>query len=379
MVRRWSLLVLVGCTPALGEGMFFDDATPPEGTEAFAPPMLTSLVLEDDPATHPRRSRVTHSSNWTVTSATPGYSGSTYRYRDTSPADHDPVSWWFRLPQPMTLDVSGWWTQGTNRSDQAGFYALDAQVGLLGSTSVDQTRNGSRWVHLGTWDFPAGWNRVALSRMAPAGKVVIADAIQLEIPGTADLMTQLEDLTSSCNQLPGTTLFRSDASASPTIPVCELQGAVWWTSDFDIDCDGGTSALCRSDPYYLPGTAAVDSQGNYLDASNLPFVVAPLPSNGFDYQAEGLAMGTVVAILYNGQLEFAVIGDLGPRGVIGEGSAALADRLGINSHPVTGGASGNVATFIAFTGSAADVDPIEDFNLAQQVGDTVARQVIAAN
>ena len=49
----------------------------------------------------------------------------------------------------------------------------DAEA-LLGIVRMDQTQNGSTWNELGTWDFPAGWNRVAVSRWAPAGSARIA-------------------------------------------------------------------------------------------------------------------------------------------------------------------------------------------------------------
>jgi len=44
--------------------------------------------------------------------------------------------------------------------------------------SVDQRTGGGSWHTLGTWTFPAGWNRVVLLRRAPAGAVVIADAVR---------------------------------------------------------------------------------------------------------------------------------------------------------------------------------------------------------
>jgi hypothetical protein len=369
---RATLLLLSGCVP----GMLPYEAPPTLG-DGGPPP--TQLQLDDEASANPTYIDVRHSPAWTVTSATPGHWGTNYRYRSTSTADHDPVSWWFRLPQPMQLEVSAWWTEGSNRSEDAGFYALDAQLGLIGTARVDQTTAGSRWNRLGVFDFPAGWNRVALSRLTGTGDVVIADGLQLRIPGAVDLVDALLALTQSCAVMPGTTPFRTDAGTSPTIPICEVDGAVWWRADLDIDCDGGTSAACLADPYYLPGTAAVDSQGDYLDASTLPFVVLPLASNGFDFRAQGLELGSVVAVIHNGQLVFGVIGDLGPRGVIGETSAAMADLLGISSDPVVGGYSGTDVTYIAFQGPAGDVDPIEDFGLAQQVGESVAWQVVAAN
>ena len=48
-----------------------------------------------------------------------------------------------------------------------------------GRANLDQRSNGSRWVALGTYEFKAGWNRIALSRWAPDGAVVVADAVRI--------------------------------------------------------------------------------------------------------------------------------------------------------------------------------------------------------
>ncbi|MCB9676097.1 MAG: endo alpha-1,4 polygalactosaminidase [Alphaproteobacteria bacterium] len=200
---------------------------------------------------------------------------------------------------------------------------------------------------------------------------------QLACP-QSDLFTALSDLTSSCVRLSGTSDFRSDSGGARTIPICGLDGAVWWTSDFDVDCDGGTQSSCTSDPYYQSQTAAVDSNGHYLDANELPYVVVPGSSFGFDYRTRGLSMGSVVAVLYDGQVQFAVIGDVGPSGVVGEGSYALAEALGMNPHPIAGGVAGGV-TYIHFTGSDARVQPIEDQTRAFDLGVEQAWQLVQDN
>ena len=46
--------------------------------------------------------------------------------------------------------------------------------------------------------------------------------------------------------------------------VCSLRGAIYWQSDMDIDCDGGRTAVCRSDPSYLPDTSATTSGGELV-------------------------------------------------------------------------------------------------------------------
>ena len=55
----------------------------------------------------------------------------------------------------------------------------DANGNNLATVNVNQQLNGSRWNTLGTWSFPAGWNKVQLSRWTTSGSYVVADAIQV--------------------------------------------------------------------------------------------------------------------------------------------------------------------------------------------------------
>ena len=64
----------------------------------------------------------------------------------------------------------------------------------------------------------------------------------------------------ACNRIGGD--YAKDVGGTSTIPVCETDNVLWWNADFDVDCDGGTGAICRSDPDYLPDTSAVDSRGS---------------------------------------------------------------------------------------------------------------------
>lgn len=209
-----------------------------------------------------------------------------------------------------------------------------------------------------------GWSSATYYEAAPAAPSVTA----------ADLLAEL----SSCQQLAGTTKFKSDAGSSSTIPLCGLSGAIWWKADLDVDCDGGTSAVCKSDPTYQAQTAATDSKGKPLDASKLPFVVIPGTSKGFNYKTAGLKMGSVVAVIYQDKLSFGILGDVGPMGVIGEASYATAVELGINPSPTSGGVDSGV-TYIAFTGAAAVVTTKEDHAEAVQLGNTLSNQFINAN
>jgi hypothetical protein len=71
------------------------------------------------------------------------------------------------------------WTGGTNRSPRAEYAVIDARGVTLATVRVDQRSNGGTWQPLGAWDFPAGWNRVALLRRDSSGVVVVADAVRI--------------------------------------------------------------------------------------------------------------------------------------------------------------------------------------------------------
>ena len=173
--------------------------------------------------------------------------------------------------------------------------------------------------------------------------------------------------------------YAADSGGTANISICGFPGAVVWTADLDVDCDGKQSAKCnlQTDPDFMNQTAATDSNGQPLDAAALPFVVIPGRSTKFDYRAAGLAMGSVVAVLYQDHVEYGPLGDLGPTSIIGEASYAMAASLGINPNPSTGGVSSGV-TYIAFTPMDAILDTIESHNEAVSVGMAHAQALLAA-
>ncbi|MER6769672.1 glycoside hydrolase family 75 protein [Streptomyces bacillaris] len=179
----------------------------------------------------------------------------------------------------------------------------------------------------------------------------------------------------SCRQI-SQGKYRTDAnSAKATVPVCATTDAVFWKADMDIDCDGRRTKVCnrKTDPYFQPQTAFTSSRGKPLDSAALPFVVVPAPSRTWDYRKSGLTGGSVVAVIYEGRVRYAVIGDTGPAGIIGEGSYALAEELSIDPHPTTGGAASGV-TYIAFKDSR--ISPIESRATAESRGEELARAFV---
>lgn len=189
---------------------------------------------------------------------------------------------------------------------------------------------------------------------------------------------QLLALTSSCKQLAGSSKLAPADGAPRSVPICTLDGAIWYQSAMSIGCDGGQSTPCTTAPGYSPDTDGTDSMGDPLNASTLPFVVVPSPGDGFDFMTAGLSMGSVAAVLYLDRLVYAVIGDEGDEGVAGEGSYALAMALGIDPNPETGGVSSGV-TYILFTGPGAVVLKSEVHAEAVTLGGELASMLVADN
>ncbi|MFD7184116.1 glycoside hydrolase family 75 protein [Streptomyces sp. NPDC056637] len=172
--------------------------------------------------------------------------------------------------------------------------------------------------------------------------------------------------------------YRTDERAPANIPVCGKGDAVYWKADMDIDCDGrsGTHCNSRTDPVFSSATAYRDSQGGALAAESLPYVVVPGASPIWNPAVHGIRGGTVAAIIYRNQVQYAVVGDTGPTDVIGEASYAAALNLGINPDPVRGGAAGEV-TYILFKNTA--VSPIESHRAAVVLGEAQAKKFLAVN
>jgi hypothetical protein len=186
------------------------------------------------------------------------------------------------------------------------------------------------------------------------------------------------DLTKKCVPLPGIAPFKTDAgSASSTIPICQLKGAIWFKADMDIDCDGGSTDTCKADRTYQPETSC-QSSGKPLDASYLPYIVLPKDSNGLALNNLGLRCGSIAAVIYNGKIVYGVLGDRGPAGVIGEASYAMAQKLGIYADPNTGGAPYGV-TYIVFTGNSGVSTSISDSTQTNSLGKTLLDEAIKMN
>ncbi|MBT2414813.1 glycoside hydrolase family 75 protein [Streptomyces sp. ISL-12] len=172
--------------------------------------------------------------------------------------------------------------------------------------------------------------------------------------------------------------YRGDAGRPADIPVCGTPDAVFWKADLDVDCDGRPGARCNraTDPAFTASTAFTQSDGRPLDAERLPYIVVPGADAAWNHRDHGITGGSVAAVVYRDRVRYAVVGDVGPRGVVGEGSYALAEELGIRPDPRAGGVPSGV-TYIVFKGSR--VDTVEDRSAAERTGERLARRFLTAS
>jgi chitodextrinase len=192
-------------------------------------------------------------------------------------------------------------------------------------------------------------------------------------PTAAELLAKI----TTCSQI-SNGLYRSDSETAATIPMCQSTGAIWWKADMDIDCDGVRTTQCNenTDPFFQADTSAHQSNGQPMNAATMPYMVIPSPSSRFNFGNHNIALGAVVAVIFNNQVEYAVFADTGPVDIIGEASFATAQALGIDPDPATGGSDGPVA-YIVFQGS--QVTPIESHSAAVTLGQQLARQFVNNN
>jgi hypothetical protein len=217
-------------------------------------------------------------------------------------------------------------------------------------------------------------------------------------PAVAKLLALTSNCTASNKIASDTGLFQTDSGT--TVHVCSLKGgtgnsggAVYYTADMDIDCDGLTTTHCPGtgadkDPSYDDQTSfsgpnsKSNAKGPSLASENTPYVVIPeeVTFPGLD-QNNG---GNIVAVIYKDQIEFAVFGDQiqyqpgDPGEPIGEASVRTAVGLGIPASPATGGV-GDGVTYIAFAGPGSQPADMENISQIQTLGAKLLLNLLANN
>ena len=217
-------------------------------------------------------------------------------------------------------------------------------------------------------------------------------------PAVAKLLALTKNCTAANKIAADTSVFKTDSGM--VVHVCSLKGgpgnaggAVYYTADMDIDCDGLTTTHCPGtgadkDPSYDNQTSfhgpnsASNAKGPSLASENTPYVVIPeeVVFPGLD-QNNG---GNIVAVIYNNQIEFAVFGDQIARNPgdtnepIGEASVRTANGLGIPSSPASGGVGSGV-TYIAFAGMGSQPADMENISQIQTLGAQLTESLLQNN
>lgn len=91
--------------------------------------------------------------------------------------------------------------------------------------------------------------------------------------------------------------------------------------------------------------------GRYLDSERVAYIAIPPELT----ERLGVRVGDLAQVSYQGRQAWAVVGDVGPRGKIGEGSIALAVALGIPSSARSGGVGSGV-NYAVWVGSGKGLD-----------------------
>ena len=190
--------------------------------------------------------------------------------------------------------------------------------------------------------------------------------------------SQILAKTNTCKQISNGKYKTDEDASGKTVAVCDANGAVFWKADMDIDCDGQRTTQCNenTDCCFQDDTAFHQSDGKPLNAAKLPYIVVPSSSSIWKYSSSGLKGGGSCAVIYNGKVEYTVIGDTGPSQIIGEASYATAKDLGINPDPSNGGTDSGV-TYICFKNST--VSPIENHGNAVSKGQSLATTFVNNN
>lgn len=141
---------------------------------------------------------------------------------------------------------------------------------------------------------------------------------------------------------PGSGLHALDALANAGRP------GQWW----GLVCDAQGEPVIQGDGdpepgYYVSATAYADPNRprtdprRYVDSTRIPYVAIPP-----ELRAAGVHLGDLARVSYRDHWSPAIVGDVGPRHRIGEGSIALARALGINASPIHGGIGKGVSVVL---------------------------------
>ena len=105
-------------------------------------------------------------------------------------------------------------------------------------------------------------------------------------------------------------------------------GPVFFDAKMDIDADGSTLSKRREFPNQPETAFRYPTTDTSLDSERVPYIVLPI---GDLRRTAGVGTGDLAAVIKDGRLQFAIVGDVGPPPKIGEGSLKLHANLGHNT------------------------------------------------
>jgi hypothetical protein len=113
-------------------------------------------------------------------------------------------------------------------------------------------------------------------------------------------------------------------------------GPVFFDAKMAIDADGSPLSKKAERPNQPETALRYPTTDTSLDSEQVPYIVMPL---GSFRQETGVTLGDLAVIVKDGKVRFAIVGDLGPRTHLGEGSMALHSQFGhlqCNAHDEQG-------------------------------------------
>ncbi|GAA1661997.1 glycoside hydrolase family 75 protein [Fodinicola feengrottensis] len=213
---------------------------------------------------------------------------------------------------------------------------------------------------------------MVLASMSPVGAAAVRPLDSG--PTASQLLAKVGNCTTKLTKEP----LQEDEDSPRNVNVCGANGAVFYQADMDVDCDGQRTDQCNenTDCCYQDDTTFHQSDGQALNAAQLPYIVMPRDSSNWDWHQNGIDGGSVAAVIYDGKVEYAVFGDTDSPNKVGEASYATAQALGIDPDPRSGGVDDGV-TYIVFSNTTAD--PIESHDSAVTLGQQAAQNFINNN
>jgi cysteine-rich repeat protein len=258
----------------------------PSGLCAFTPEVAGQFVIDDhNPNNDTSRYYFSAPASWNYkTWVVPSWQFGFWQ-APTSYWGLDFADFQFNVSTPTCYAVDAWWPAHAGYAPDTYMIAYHEPMGAidgwnaalmeLGRASVDQRTNGSKWNRLGTWRFPAGWNKISIDRWteslvgwAAADAVRLTPSSECPAPCPDTDRDGALDCEEACPNDPGKTIpgtcgcGQSDADADgdglpacfdacPTDPAKAAPGSCGCgVADTNTDGDAQPDCLetCDTDP-----------------------------------------------------------------------------------------------------------------------------------